>query len=169
MHWQRLKNHIYIIWSHCIKIHISIHRRYTIHIKILKVSTKLLTVSISGMRDGELDISVSTLNLFLSELLLWYNFSIFEKKGFPPPFLIAYSIPVGFEYVWNIFYPLGHITHCLTCQVSLSWDISIGCTVDLENSAVATGLEKVSFHSNSKESQCQRMLKLPHNCTHLAR
>ena len=33
----------------------------------------------------------------------------------------------------------------------------------LENSAVATGLEKVSFHSNPKERQCQRMLKLPHN------
>ena len=29
-----------------------------------------------------------------------------------------------------------------------------------ENSAVATGLEKVSFHSNPKERQCQRMLKL---------
>ena len=27
--------------------------------------------------------------------------------------------------------------------------------------------EKVSFHSNPKERQCQRMLKLPHNCTHL--
>ena len=37
----------------------------------------------------------------------------------------------------------------------------------LENSAVATGLEKVSFHPNPKESQCQRMLKLLHNCTHL--
>ena len=37
----------------------------------------------------------------------------------------------------------------------------------LENSAVATGLEKVSFHSNPKERQCQRMLKLPQNCTHL--
>ena len=32
---------------------------------------------------------------------------------------------------------------------------------------VATGLEKVSFHSNPKERQCQGMLKLPHNCTHL--
>ena len=39
--------------------------------------------------------------------------------------------------------------------------------VNLENSAVATGLEKLSFHSNPKEMQCQRMLKLPHNCTHL--
>ena len=37
---------------------------------------------------------------------------------------------------------------------------------NLENSAV-TGLEKVSFHSNPKERQCQRMLKIPHNCTHL--
>ena len=33
---------------------------------------------------------------------------------------------------------------------------------NLENSAVATGLEKVSFHSNPKERQCQRILKLPH-------
>ena len=39
----------------------------------------------------------------------------------------------------------------------------------LENSAVAAGLEKVIFHSNPKERQCQRMLKLPHNCTHLTR
>ena len=29
----------------------------------------------------------------------------------------------------------------------------------LENSAVATGLEKVSFHSSPKEGQCQRMFK----------
>ena len=30
---------------------------------------------------------------------------------------------------------------------------------NLENSAVATGLEKISFHSNPKEKQCQKMLK----------
>ena len=30
-------------------------------------------------------------------------------------------------------------------------------------------LEKVSFHYNPKERQCQRMLKLLHNCTHLTR
>ena len=38
---------------------------------------------------------------------------------------------------------------------------------NLENSAVSTGLEKVSFHSSPKERQCQRMFKLPHSCTHL--
>ena len=46
---------------------------------------------------------------------------------------------------------------------------ALDMTANLENSAVATGQEKVSFHSNHKERQCQRMLKLPHNCTHLTR
>ena len=44
---------------------------------------------------------------------------------------------------------------------------SLNTPANLENSEVDTGLEKVSFHSNPKERQCQRMLKLPHNCTHL--
>ena len=44
---------------------------------------------------------------------------------------------------------------------------SLNMPAKLENSAVVTGLEKVSFHSNPKEGQCQRMFKLPHNCTHL--
>ena len=38
---------------------------------------------------------------------------------------------------------------------------------NLEDSAVVTELEKVSFHSNPKERECQRMLKLLHKCTHL--
>ena len=37
---------------------------------------------------------------------------------------------------------------------------------NLKNSAVAIELEKVSFHSNPKEGQCQRMFKLMHNCIH---
>ena len=44
---------------------------------------------------------------------------------------------------------------------------ALNMPANLENLAVATGLEKVSFHSNPKERQCQRVLKLPHNCTHL--
>ena len=39
-------------------------------------------------------------------------------------------------------------------------------SANLENSAVATGLEKVSFHSNLKKEQCQRMFKLPYNSAH---
>ena len=38
---------------------------------------------------------------------------------------------------------------------------------NLERSAVATGLEKITFQSIPKERQYQRMFKLPYNCTHL--
>ena len=59
-----------------------------------------------------------------------------------------------------------------------SWSISnpkrwccesaiLNMPANLENSAAATGLEKVSFHSNPKERQSQRIFKLLHNCTHL--
>ena len=44
---------------------------------------------------------------------------------------------------------------------------ALNMPVNLENSAVVMGLEKVSFHSNLKEKQCQRTIKLRHNCTHL--
>ena len=76
----------------------------------------------------------------------------------------------------------GVITHLepdiMECEVkwaleSISTNKASGCDgihnmpANLENSAVATGLEKVSFHSNPKERQSQRMIKLLHNCTHL--
>ena len=44
---------------------------------------------------------------------------------------------------------------------------ALNMRANLENSAVATGLEKVTTHSNPKERQYQRILKLLHNCTHL--
>ena len=34
---------------------------------------------------------------------------------------------------------------------------ALNMPANLKNSSVATGLEKVSFHSNPKEGQCQRM------------
>ena len=39
---------------------------------------------------------------------------------------------------------------------------ALNMPANLENSAVATGLENISFHSNPKERQCQRMLKQLH-------
>ena len=44
---------------------------------------------------------------------------------------------------------------------------ALNMPANLENLAVATRLQKVSFHSNPKERKCQRMFKLLHNCTHL--
>ena len=38
-------------------------------------------------------------------------------------------------------------------------------TANLKNSAVATGQEKVCFHFNPKERQCQRIFKLAHQTT----
>ena len=46
---------------------------------------------------------------------------------------------------------------------------ALNMTGNLENSAVATGLENVSLHFSPKERQCQRMLKILHNCIHLTR
>ena len=46
-----------------------------------------------------------------------------------------------------------------------SWFFFFG----LHSCQFGKGLEKVGFHSNPKERQSQRMLKLPHNCTHLTR
>ena len=43
---------------------------------------------------------------------------------------------------------------------------ALNMSANLENSAVVTGLENVSFHSNSKEGQWQRMFKLLYNCVH---
>ena len=39
---------------------------------------------------------------------------------------------------------------------NLKDDAALNMSANLENSAVATGLEKVSLHFNSKERQCQR-------------
>ena len=52
-------------------------------------------------------------------------------------------------------------------------DLALSCEsaalnmpANLENSAAATGLVKISFHSNPKEGKSQRMFKLLHNHTH---
>ena len=45
-------------------------------------------------------------------------------------------------------------------------DAALKMPANLENSAVATGLGKVNFHSNPKKEQCQRMFKLLYNFTH---
>ena len=46
-----------------------------------------------------------------------------------------------------------------------SVDGHLGC-VHVLTTVNSTTLEKVSFHSNPKKRQCQRMFKLPYNCAH---
>ena len=74
-------------------------------------------------------------------------------------------------YAWCLQLQLPFIPHlCASVSNPKRWcceSAALNMSANLENSAVATGLEKVNFHSNPKERQCQRMLKLPHNCIHL--
>ena len=43
---------------------------------------------------------------------------------------------------------------------------TLNMLANFQNSPLATGLEKVSFNSNPKERQCERMFILPYNCSH---
>ena len=62
---------------------------------------------------------------------------------------------------------LGQTNYLAYLQEGENLTAALNVSANLENSAVATGLEKVSFHSNPKERQYQRMFKQPHNCIHL--
>ena len=65
------------------------------------------------------------------------------------------------------FIDYAKVFYCVDCNKL--WKILKDDAVkvlNLENSTVATGHEKISFHSNPKEGQCQRMFKIPHNCAH---
>ena len=81
-----------------------------------------------------------------------------------PPFLFSLKIPGGFSHDSGNIKISKRVT-----LANLKNFKHLNVPENLENSAVSTRLEKVSFHSNPKESQCQRMVKLPHNCTHFTR
>ena len=72
--------------------------------------------------------------------------------------IITYKASGGDEIPAELFQVLKNYACCESAALNMP--------VNLENSAVATGLVKGSFHSNPKQRQCQRMLKPPHNCTH---
>ena len=55
-----------------------------------------------------------------------------------------------------------------TCSSLLLRSAAFNMPANLENSAVATGLEKASFHLNTEKGQCQRIFKVPDNYTHFA-
>ena len=71
-----------------------------------------------------------------------------------------------FQICWHIECSTFTASSCLfTYMQSTSWEM-IGWMKHKLESRLATGLEKVSFHSNPKERKWQKMLKLLHNCTH---
>ena len=59
---------------------------------------------------------------------------------------------------------ITQITTMVWSHIMVWWcceSAAFNMPANLENSAVATELPKVNFHSNPKKRQCQRMLKLP--------
>ena len=93
---------------------------------------------------------------------------LFSRVAAPLYFATIYwqgfqSLPILTNTSYFLFFFLFH-KMAYQCGFDLHFP---NMPANWENSAVATGLEKVSFHSNPKERQCQRMLKLPHNCTNL--
>ena len=63
-----------------------------------------------------------------------------------------------FKKVWDSSWPIPNPKRW--CYESATLNMA----ANLENSAVATGLEKVSFQSDPKEGQRQRMFKVSYNC-----
>ena len=63
---------------------------------------------------------------------------------------------VAHNKLWKILKEMGIPEH-LTCLLR---------NLHAGQEATELDMEKVSFHSNPKERQCQRMFKLPQNCTH---
>ena len=102
----------------------------------------------------------SSFSLPLLRWFLYFSFYLLlSSYGYRAKFLLLF---IWFSFIilyWSISDP-----EKWCCE-----SVQLNMPANLENSEVATGLENVSFHSNPKERQSQRMLKLPHNCTHLTR
>ena len=139
--------------------------------------------------------AVVVANVFSLYMILYfvnipkYIYSFFSASVFELLFLVCFlltpalknhsalNILVGVgvqELLWSINLRVGIARWWWNSSWAISnperWyceNAALNMPANLENSAVATGLEKVSFHSNPKERQCQRLLKLLHNCTHL--
>ena len=105
--------------------------------------------------------------IVINRIINMWQLTESETRGFQKMLLTfrLYTVyhSIIFQEWWNSSWALSNPERWC-CESA-----ALNMPVNLENSAVATGLEKVSFHSNPKERQCKRMLKLPHNCTHLTR
>ena len=70
----------------------------------------------------------------------------------------------------SVFIPKGngkeHSNYLTTALISHVSKAMLNMPANLGNSAVATGLEKISFRSSSKEGQCKRTFKLLCHWTH---
>ena len=126
--------------------------------------------------DGSLT-GLSVYGTFQARILEWVAISFSRGSTWPRDqthiswHLLHWQAGFFCLFVCFVFLPPSHLEQRTQLNQTWTpdplklWDNNM--PANLENSEVATGLGKVSFHSNPKERQCPRMLKLPHNCTHL--
>ena len=82
--------------------------------------------------------------------------------GSPAPGSDSGSITTEEEYTGALSWTSGNWI-CVCFGEECCESAALSMPANLENSPVASGLEKISFHSSPQERQCQIMLKLPHN------
>ena len=93
-----------------------------------------------------------------------------DNNACPGPYSWSLTeFPLSFLTIWEVSFLMEFQLNYFKSWKMMLWTESaaLNMPANLENSAGATGLEKVSFHSNPKERQCQRMFKLLHSCIHL--
>ena len=130
-------------------------RKLILKIKILQHSEIFMSQT-SHEYENHLHSSINSLPYLLSSMHSWQH--SFSGKCASPTLTPNSQCSSVSSRFYIILFP---------CPIWLFQQFALDLAWGLENSAVAAGLAKVSFHSNSKERQSQRMLKLPHNCTHL--
>ena len=118
---------------------------------------------------------------FSSSLPCWHlvNFNVQSKHYFFQKDFTRSTLPFfcpdkpGFSPFPSISPAILHLnTSSYLCNAYIPYRFMLWATLLGNKGAVYFVLcyktnEKVSLHSNPKERQCQRMPKLPHNCTHL--
>ena len=102
--------------------------------------------------------SVSGSNAHFQYLPSYWDFSYFGRGvSLHCCYRKAQSLPLTLD--------VGYIL--LTDGCSSVTEPQLSAPVNWEYSAMPTGMASVSFHSNPKERQYERILKLLHSCLHL--
>ena len=164
--------------SHCLRPHGLQHTRLPLSVTNSQSLLKLMSIELV-MPSNHLILCHALLLLpsifpsiwvFSNESALRIRWPKYWSFSFSISASSEYSGLISFRMDWlDILAVQGTLKSILQHHGSKASILQHSAFFIVQLSAVATGLEKVSFHSNPKESQCQRMLKLLHSCTHLTR
>ena len=87
----------------------------------------------------------------------WSQLDLVQVPALPPACCVTLGLSLPVSETQLLLFALG---------ILIATSLVLWAAREMEHSTVAPGLEKVRFHSNPKEGQCQRMFRLQNNCTH---